>query len=236
MWSGPRNISTAMMRSFGNRADCDVSDEPFYAHYLAATGIEHPMRKEVIASQPTDWREVVRVITGPAPGGRPFWYQKHMTHHMIPGVGRDWFGAMNHAFLIRDPRAMAASYGAKREGATAADLGAALQAELYDEVVARTGKEPPVIDAADVLADPRRTLGLLCDALGISFDEPMLAWAPGPRLEDGVWGVHWYAGVWASTGFRAAPAAEVTLTPDLEAVARECMPFYERLHAKRLGA
>ena len=152
MWSGPRNISTAMMRVFENRPDCAVSDEPFYAHYLAATGIDHPMREAVMATQPTDWRQVVAAITGPAPGGAPLWYQKHMTHHMIPAVGRGWFDRVLHAFLIRDPRAIAASYAAKREGTNAADLGAQLQAELYDAVVAATGREPPVIDADDVLA------------------------------------------------------------------------------------
>lgn len=235
MWSGPRNISTAMMRAFENRADCAVSDEPFYAHYLAATGIDHPMADAVIASQPTDWREVVREITGPAPGGAPVWYQKHMTHHMIPAVGRDWFGEVVHAFLIRDPREMAASYAAKREGATAEDLGAALQAELYDEVVRRTAKAPPVVDAADVLADPRRILGLLCGALGLPFDEAMLAWPAGPRESDGVWGAHWYASVRASTGFRPRQPSEAALTPELEAVADRCMPFYARLHARRLG-
>jgi len=234
MWSGPRNISTAMMRAFENRADCAVSDEPFYAHYLAATGIDHPMKEAVIASQPGDWRDVVAEITGPAPGGAAVWYQKHMTHHMIPAVGRNWFNRVDHAFLIRDPRAMAASYGARREGATAADLGAQLQAELHDEVIERTGKAPPVIDAADVLADPQGMLTLLCQALGIAFDPAMLSWPAGRRDSDGVWGQHWYASVWASTGFRAVTAREIALTPALEAVAESCMPFYERLHEKRL--
>ena len=235
MWSGPRNISTAMMRAFENRPDCAVSDEPFYAHYLAATGIDHPMREAVMAAQPTDWRQVVVQVTGPAPGGAPLWYQKHMTHHMIPAVGRDWFPEVAHAFLIRDPRAMAASYAAKREGATAADLGAQLQGELYDEVVARTGREPPVIDAADVLADPERMLALLCAALGIAFDPAMLSWPAGRRESDGIWGEHWYASVWASSGFRAPAAQDIALTPELEAVAASCMPFYERLHGRRLG-
>ncbi|MDA0952973.1 MAG: HAD family hydrolase [Proteobacteria bacterium] len=235
MWSGPRNISTAMMRVFENRPDCAVSDEPFYAHYLAATGIDHPMREAVMATQPTDWRQVVAAITGPAPGGAPLWYQKHMTHHMIPAVGRGWFDRALHAFLIRDPRAIAASYAAKREGTNAADLGAQLQAELYDAVVAATGREPPVIDADDVLADPERLLGLLCTALAVPFHPAMLSWPAGPRDSDGVWGEHWYASVRASTGFRAPPEQEIVLSPELEAVAAACMPFYERLHERRLG-
>jgi hypothetical protein len=236
MWSGPRNISTAMMRAFENRTGCVVSDEPLYAHYLQATGIDHPMRDAVIASQPTDWRDVVRQITGPAPGGAALWYQKHMTHHMIPAVGRGWLEELENAFLIRDPREMAASYGAKRESATPADLGAELQAEIYDEVVRRTGREPPVIDAADVLRDPRRILTLLCEALEIPFDAAMLSWPAGQRDSDGVWGEHWYASVWASTGFRPYAPRDIELTPELESVAAACEPFYRRLFARRLGA
>jgi hypothetical protein len=236
MWSGPRNISTAMMRAFGNRPDCAVSDEPLYAHYLAATGIDHPMREAVIASQPTGWREVVRRITGPVPGGKPLWYQKHMTHHMIPAVGRDWLAGLDHAFLIRDPREMAASYGARRESVTPADLGAELQAELYDEVCRRTGREPPVIDAADVLREPRRMLSLLCEALEIAFDDAMLAWSPGRRDSDGVWGAHWYASVWASTGFRSYAPAEVELSPELEAVSAACAPFYRPARRSIVGS
>ncbi len=110
MWSGPRNISTAMMRSFGARADTAVVDEPFYAAYLAKSGQQHPMRAEVLASQPQDWREVVAQLLGPVPDGQPILYQKHMTHHMLPEFGRDWIGRLRNAFLIRDPEAVLASY------------------------------------------------------------------------------------------------------------------------------
>jgi Sulfotransferase domain len=234
MWSGPRNISTAMMRAWENRPDTAVSDEPLYAHYLDATGIDHPMRDRVIASQPRDWRRVVADITGPVPGGKAIWYQKHMTHHMIPEVGRDWFCDVSHAFLIRDPREMLASYAAKRTEVTAADLGAELQAELYDEVIARTGRPPPVIDAADVLADPRGLLIRLCGALDVPFDEAMLAWPAGPRDTDGVWGAHWYASVEASTGFLPHEARDIELSAEMEAIARACLPFYRRLWERRL--
>jgi len=104
MWSGPRNISTAMMRSFENRGDCAVVDEPFYAHYLARTGLDHPARDEVIAAGETDWHDVVAMLTGPVPGGRTVFYQKHMTHHMLPHIGHEWFADVAHVFLIRDPR------------------------------------------------------------------------------------------------------------------------------------
>jgi hypothetical protein len=236
MWSGPRNISTAMMRSWENRSDAAVSDEPLYAHYLNATGIDHPMRDEVIASQPRDWRQVVAEITGPVPGGKAIWYQKHMTHHMIPAVGRDWFQAMRHAFLIRDPREMLASYARKRESVTPADLGSEMEAEIYDEVVRLTGQEPPVIDAADVLRDPRAVLTRLCEALEVPFDAAMLSWPSGPRASDGVWGAHWYASVVASTGFRPYEPRPIALSGDQEAIVETCMPPYRRLWERRLVA
>ncbi|MDX1609547.1 MAG: hypothetical protein R3225_05445 [Halofilum sp. (in: g-proteobacteria)] len=229
MWSGPRNISTAMMRSFGNRSDCFVTDEPLYAYYLQATGIDHPMREEVIASQSTDWRNVVRWLSGPVPQGRPVWYQKHMTHHLLDEVGRDWLDRVTSCFLLRDPRAVLASYARKRQHVTTADIGMLQQAAIFDEVRERSGTVPPVIDAADVLRDPRTMLTRLCQAVGIAFDERMLSWPPGPRDTDGVWGRHWYGNVIESTGFQPyrPPAGE--LPAELEAIAEECRPVYERL-------
>ena len=132
MWSGPRNISTAMMRSFENRPDCAVVDEPFYAAYLARTGLDHPMRDEVLASQSTDWRVVADGLTGDAPGGRPVFYQKQMTHHMLPDFGLDWSGTCVNAFLIRDPAAVLASYVQKRAEVTLEDIGVARQRELFE--------------------------------------------------------------------------------------------------------
>lgn len=231
MWSGPRNISTAMMRAFGNRSDCFVTDEPLYAHYLQATGIEHPLREEVIASQSTDWREVVRWLSGPVPHGRPVWYQKHMTHHLLDDIGRDWLDRVTNCFLLRDPRAVLASYARKRERVTTADIGILQQAAIFDEVRERSGLVPPVIDAADVLADPRAMLGRLCQAVGIAFDERMLSWPPGPRETDGVWAQHWYGNVLASTGFQPPKPPPVELPPELEAIAAECRPAYERMRA-----
>lgn len=229
MWSGPRNISTAMMRSFGNRSDCHVTDEPLYAHYLQATGIEHPMREEVIASQSTDWREVVRWLTGPVPNGRPVWYQKHMTHHLLDDIGRDWLDRLVNCFLLRDPRAVLASYANKREHVTTADIGILQQAAIFDEVRERIGVVPPVIDAADVLGDPRAMLTRLCQAVGIAFDERMLSWPPGPRETDGVWAKHWYGNVLESTGFQPPKSSPAELPAELEAIAAECRPAYERM-------
>lgn len=235
MWSGPRNISTAMMRSFENRPDCAVSDEPFYAAYLAATGLDHPMRDEVLASQPTDWREVAARLAGPTPGGAAVWYQKHMTHHMLDGFGLDWADGAVNAFLIRDPARVLASYVVKRGEVTLADIGVERQRALFEREADRLGAPPPVVEGRDVLADPAGTLGRLCAALGIAFDPAMLAWPAGPRASDGVWAPAWYDAVERSTGFGPPPdeTAPPALTDDLRRIADAARPHYERLAAFR---
>lgn len=236
MWSGPRNISTALMRAWGSRDDTFVCDEPLYAHYLQATGIDHPGRDEVIASQDTDWRRVAAWLTGPVPGGRGIFYQKHMAQHLLPEIGRDWLDALTHAFLIREPAGMLASFTRVAGAATLAATGLAQQCELFDRVAGRTGRAPPVIDAADVLADPRALLGRLCDALGVPFQDAMLSWPAGPRATDGVWARHWYAAVEASTGFQAPAAPPAPAPPALRGLYEQCLPYYERLRAHRLRA
>ncbi|HKC17821.1 MAG TPA: hypothetical protein VKC11_14060, partial [Steroidobacteraceae bacterium] len=176
MWSGPRNISTALMRSFGTRADTAVVDEPFYAAYLAGSGSMHPMRAEVLASQPDNWREVVTRLLGPVPGGKSIYYQKHMTHHMLDGFGREWIGRMRNCYLIRDPQAVLSSYAHKRSDIALADLGFVQQRELFEREADRLGRAPPVVDGADVLANPPRMLARLCTALEIPYSETMLSW------------------------------------------------------------
>jgi len=237
MWSGPRNISTAMMRAFGARVDCAVSDEPFYAAYLAATGLDHPMREAVIASQPNDWREVAAAMTGAIPEDKPLWYQKHMTQHMLPGFGRDWIDAVANAFLIRAPEAVLASYAQKRGEFTLEEIGLPAQADLFERAAERLGKAPPVIAGADVLADPRRALGALCAALDVTFDEAMLSWPPGRRATDGVWAPAWYGAVEQSTGF-GPPQREAAFDdlPDrLKRIAEAARPYYEKLEKHRLS-
>lgn len=234
MWSGPRNISTAMMRSFENRADCQVVDEPFYAAYLAATGLEHPMREAVLASQPQAWGEVVARLE--ALDG-PLVYEKHMTHHMLAGFGLDWLAGRRNAFLIRDPAEVVASYAVKRAQPTLEDIGVVRQRELFEREADRLGRAPPVVRGADVLAGPEATLRALCAALGIAFDPAMLAWPAGRRASDGVWAPAWYDAVERSTGFAApeSPAAP-PLTADLQRIADAARPHYEALARHRIGA
>jgi hypothetical protein len=234
MWSGPRNISTAMMRAWENRGDCAVSDEPMYAAYLAATGLDHPGRQEVIAAGDSDWRRVATALTGPIPGDRPLWYQKHMSHHLLPGMAHDWIHSLRNVFLIRDPAEVVSSYLKSRATVTPEDIGLLQQGQLFDELVERTGVAPPVIDAGDFLRAPEAHLRALCSWLGIGFSERMLHWPAGPRDSDGVWAPHWYDAVWRSTGFEPWQGRDVHLEGDSARVAEACRPVYERLHAQRM--
>lgn len=235
MWSGPRNLSTAMMRSFEARADvAEVWDEPFYAAYLAASGKDHPMRAEVLSAQAQDWRVVAAACASAEGPPGTVVFQKHMTHHMLPDFGRDWMDALTHAFLIRAPERVAASYAAKREAASLEDIGFVQQAELFDRVADRLGAAPPVIDAEDLRAAPERALTRLCAALGLPFDPAMLAWEAGPRAGDGVWAAHWYGAVERSAGFAPPDPAPPPLEGALAALAEAARPAYERLKVHAL--
>lgn len=234
MWSGPRNLSTAMMRSFGNRADTFVSDEPYYGAFLKQTGAPHPMREAVIAAMDCDWASIARTLAGPCPDGSPVWYQKHMWHHMVGPIGFEDFAGFVHAFLIRDPAAMIASYLRKREAAAFEDFGLARQAEFFEREAGRLGEAPPVVDAGDVLADPKGVLTLLCGRLGIAFDPAMLHWPPGRRPTDGPWAPHWYRTVEASTGFGPPEAPPAALPDEALRLVDRCRPYYERLSAHRI--
>ena len=228
MWSGPRNISTALMRSWENRPDTRVVDEPLYAYYLAETGLNHPGRDEVIAAGETSWEKVVAELTAPVERG--VYYQKHMTHHLIPQLPRDWIGSLTNVLLIRDPAEVVASYVRSRADVTAEDIGLVQQAELYDQLAG----DVPVLDAADFLRNPEGYLRWLCDHVGIAFTDRMLHWPPGPRASDGVWAPYWYDAVLASTGFQPYRPREIELGGPARAAAERSRPHYERLRAVRV--
>jgi Sulfotransferase domain len=232
VWSGPRNLSTALMRCWENRPDTIVVDEPLYAHYLAATGLDHPGRDEVIAVGETDWRRVVAGLAGPVPDGIRVQYQKQMAHHLLPEIDRDWVAGLTNVMLIRDPREVVASYVRARESVAADEIGLPQQVALYDDL-AGAGPAPPVIDARDFLGRPEAYLRALCDHAGVPFTDRMLSWPPGPRPSDGVWGRHWYAAVWRSTGFGPPGPTAPPLSGRPAAVAEQCRPLYEQLHRER---
>jgi hypothetical protein len=234
MWSGPRNISTAMMRAWGNRADTFVIDEPFYAFYLSVTGKEHPGAKEVIASGETDWRKVIALLTGPIPNRKRIFFQKQMAHHFLPEVDREWLGAVTNCFLIRDPREVIASYVKKLENPALPDLGFTQQAEIFDLVRSRTNSVPPVVDAKEVLENPERMLRLLCEAVGAEFSDSMLSWQPGLRETDGVWASHWYGEVAKTTSFQPYHPSNAKVPAHLREIYERCCECYERLYRSRL--
>ena len=233
MWSGPRNISTAMMRAWENRPDCEVADEPLYAHYLAATGADHPGRDEVIAAGDTDWRSVVSHLTGPPPLGRAIWYQKHMCHHLLPSMELDWIDQLHNILLIRDPREVVTSYLRSRDSVCADDIGLPQQNRLFDRLLQSQGKAPLIIDAGEFLAAPELHLRALCAILNIPFHESMLSWPAGPRDSDGIWAPHWYQAVWASTRFATRAEFTATLEGPAAEVAEQCQPLYQRLFDER---
>ena len=236
MWSGPRNISTAMMRAWENRADTAVTDEPFYAYYLLNTGTHHPGRDEVMASQPTDWRTIAKTLTGPIPGGKAIWYQKHMTQHVLPEMPLEWLDGLVNCFLIRVPEEVVASFTVIRPDAELWELGFEQQARIFEHVCRHSGSPPPVMDATDILEDPVGMLHTLCAHLGIAFSDRMLHWPAGPRKSDGVWAKHWYQAVEQSTGFEPYRARAIKLTAFQSRLAEQCRPFYTRLWSQRLTA
>ena len=235
MWSGPRNLSTAMMRSFGSRPDTFVSDEPFYGCFLKTTGADHPMREEVTAAMDCDWRSVMATLRGDAPDGSAIWYQKHMWHHMAGPIGYEDFDGFTHAFLIREPERMIASYLRKRDSAEFEGFGMERQAEFFEREADRLGNAPPVIEANAVLADPEAVLSGLCAALGIAWDPAMLSWQAGRRDTDGPWASHWYGAVETSTGFGSPETDPVELPAEAQRLADRCRPYYQRLAAHRIG-
>jgi hypothetical protein len=227
MWSGPRNLSTAMMYSFGARGDCRVVDEPFYAAFLARSGDDHPMRGAVLASQPNDPVEVANTLMSPV--SEPVFYQKHMAHHMYPDWPTDWMAGMTHVLLIRHPARVVASYAKKREAPALSDLGFAQQVGIMEQAAA-----PIVIDSSDIRANPAEMLQALCHRIGIDWTPKMLHWPTGGHKQDGAWAPHWYGAVHASTGFDSNEPALPTLTGGYARLADAALPFYERLAAQKI--
>ena len=234
MWSGPRNLSTAMMVSFAQRQDCFVVDEPFYAAYLQATGLKHPLYQEIIADGSVDDNAVADYCIGPVPNNREVFYQKHMTHHMIPEFDREWMAKVTNVFLIRDPLRVIASYNIKRENPNLADIGVVEQLEIFDRVCDMTGELPVVIDSADILANPELMLRKLCTSLGLAFDPKMLSWMAGPKSFDGVWAKHWYGSVWESTGFGQPSTTPAEIPLSLNDLADEALEHFNKIKAHAL--
>ena len=234
MWSGPRNISTAMMRAWENRADCVVIDEPLYGYYLSETGMDHPGADDIIKDQGSCWQPVVERCLKDPKGGESMFFQKHMTMHMLPEVSRDWLAKLNNCFLIRCPEEVVASYAAVRDDLTLEDVGFVQMLELYEKVKVMAGSEPVVIDSKAFLQNPEDQLRKLCGHIGVEFSGRMLSWPAGKRDSDGVWGPYWYDSVWKSTGFQAYYPRKPTLNAAQQSIADAAQPYYQAMLAKSL--
>ena len=234
MWSGPRSISTTLMRSFENRRDTFVTDEPFYAHYLYETGIDHPLRDNIISVGNTDWNSVAYNITGPIPDGKDIWYQKHMAQHNLPGKDMAWIQKVRNIFLIRNPREVILSYTKKYDITSIRQLGYPQQGVLFTMLNKCSSDMPLILDARDVLDNPEGMLKGLCERLKVPFYKEMLSWPAGRRESDGIWGNHWYERVEASTGFQKYAENYDILSSEQEEIYEACMEYYQQLYQHRI--
>ncbi|MBR9793583.1 MAG: sulfotransferase [Gammaproteobacteria bacterium] len=235
MWSGPRNLSTAMMYAFGARADCAVWDEPFYAPYLKHSDRVHPMQDEIFAREETDPMAVAKRCVGPTPDNKPVFYQKHMPHHMLETFPLDWLSDVCNVFLIRHPARVISSYHKKNGVPCLEDIGIRAQCELFNKIVSESGQHPIVVDSSDIRQNPPVMLEKLCNAIGIPWDPAMLNWSEGGHPNDGAWAQHWYPEVWKSTGFAPAEPPIPELPDALQSVLKEALPYYEQLAPHKIA-
>lgn len=235
MWSGPRNISTALMRSWGSRPDAFVCDEPLYGYYLEQTGYtHHPGYQQILDQHETSWHAIIDSLIRNIPG-KSIFYQKHMAHHLVGQYTLDWTDALSHVFLIRDPREMLLSLTKVIPNPSLEETGLPQQAELFERIGNRTGIAPPVLDAKDVLLNPESILRLLCTKLDVPFRSEMMNWQPGIRETDGVWAKHWYDNVAESTGFASYSPRTGELSGEFAGLLSECQTLYDRLYEHRLA-
>jgi hypothetical protein len=226
LWSGPRNVSTAVMYAFRERPDTSVVDEPLYAHYLCRTGVEHPVVQDVIHSQNTDGEAVVHeVLLGPSP--TPVRFFKHMAHHLVE-LDTGFLGQMDNILLTRDPEQMLPSLINQVPDVTLQGTSLPMQVQLLDWILERGGT-PVVIESKRLLMDPEGTLRAVCERLGLEWDPGMLSWDEGPKPEDGVWAPHWYHNVHRSTGFAPYREKDEEFPARLRPLLEDCVPLYERL-------
>ena len=234
MWSGPRNISTAMMRSWESRADTFVIDEPYYAYYLSKTDLDHPGREDVISDGELDSEKVSYGLVNDAHGNCSIYYQKHITHHLLDSIDREWMKSVTNCFLIRDPKDMIISYSKVHPDLNMHLLGLEEQKEIFEYVSNMTGQVPPIIDSKDVLMNPRDILSKFCDRIGVIFSEEMLSWPRGPRDTDGNWGKYWYKNVMNSTGFNEYKSKTEDVPAKYQVLYEECLSLYKNLYDFRI--
>ena len=234
MWSGPRNISTAMLRSWESRADTFVVDEPYYAYYLSQNDLQHPGREDVLREGELDAAKVSHGLVNDTKGNCSIYYQKHMTHHLLDTIDRDWMGSVTNCFLIRDPKDMIISYSKVHPEINSVLLGVEQQREIFEYVKNITGGTPPIIDSKDILMNPKEILSKFCDRIDVEFSDEMLSWPKGPRDTDGNWGKYWYKNVMNSTGFNQYVPKTEEVPEKYLSLYEESYKLYQDLHKLRI--
>ncbi len=227
MWSGPRNLSTALMRSFENRLDTKVLDEPFYAYYLKKTNLKHPMKKEIIKSYPNSQNKIIKLITT-KPKNKEIFYQKHMTHHIIKKTKLDWAIKGYNCFLIRHPAKVINSYVKKNSLKNINDIGFKKQFEIFNKIK-KNKLEFTVVNADTILKDPNKTIRMLCKLLKIRFTKKMLEWPKGGRSSDGIWSKVWYKNVEQSITFAIYKKEEIKVPKKYKKIYEESLKYYNEM-------
>lgn len=227
-WSGPRNISTALMRSWSSRKDTFVTDEPFYAYYLKETQMNHPMHKKIINHYLSDYDEIVNHLINEIPNRKNIWYQKHMAHHLIDLSKIDWIKKCENCILIRHPKEVISSYTAKNELNCVTELGYPQQFELA-KFLKKSNCSFKIIDSADLLKNPKEILFEWCESINIQFDESMLHWKRGDHPNDGIWWPHWYNNVIETTGFQKYKKKDISIENEYDSIYNDSMEYYNYL-------
>tara|TARA_B100000941_G_scaffold285597_1_gene257872 strand:+ start:1874 stop:2584 length:711 start_codon:yes stop_codon:yes gene_type:complete len=227
-WSGPRNISTALMRSWSSRMDTFVSDEPFYAYYLKETKLEHPMHKEIIDKYSSNYNKIIKYLTGEIPGNKEIWYQKHMAHHILDLKSIDWISNFENCILLRHPKEVISSYTKKNRLNSVEELGYPQQYEIIN-FLKKINKSYIVIDSKELLKDPKKSLSNWCRKTNIEFDKSMLKWRKGNHVNDGIWWESWYNKVIETTEFRQFEKKDINIENKFDSIYNESMKYYNYL-------
>ena len=227
-WSGPRNISTALMRSWSSRKDTFVTDEPFYAHYLKKTQKNHPMKEQIINHYSSNYKEVVHYLTHKVPNQKSIWYQKHMAHHLIDLSEIKWIKKCQNCILLRHPKEVISSYIVKNNLQKVEELGYPQQYEIA-KFLKKSNKRFTVIDSEDLLKNPSKVLSDWCKSINIDFDKSMLQWEKGHHQNDGIWWKHWYDNVINTTGFQKYYKKDINIENQYDSIYNESMEYYNYL-------
>ena len=230
LWSCPRNISTALMYSFGNREDTEIYDEALYAYYLHKTGIKHPGYNEIINNMEIDCKKIINeIILSPK---KNINFHKLMTHFLID-IDLDFLKKVSNVIFIRDPKEIINSYIKVIPNPTIEDIGIKQQFKLYNHLL-ESNNIPLVLDSSILLKNPKKILTVLCNKLDISYSNKMLKWSKGPKKADGIWAKYWYKNVHKSSGFNNYEIKNIKLNSKNKKLAQDCEKYYNFLFSKSI--